>query len=89
MERLDERWFEANLFRLKDDALLARSSEGLAEAEAYSRHAVAREQSPIRGSFAWPGVLPRCGATRSAAPTHTICSRRSTAGSAKVSRQPI
>jgi predicted ATPase len=47
VDRLEERWFEAELQRLKGEALLAFSPDHLAEAEACYRQAldVARSQS--------------------------------------------
>jgi predicted ATPase len=46
VDRLEERWFEAHLLRLKGEALLAISPERAAETEACYEHAlaVARDQ---------------------------------------------
>ena len=46
VERTDERWYEAELYRLRAEALLASSSSDSAEAEAWLGHAlaVARDQ---------------------------------------------
>ena len=87
VDRTQERWFEAELHRLRAEALLASSPCDFAEAEASLSHAlaVARDQEARFGSCASPQVSPASGAIKASAPTPATCWRRSTAPSPKAS----
>ena len=71
-ERLEERWFEADLHRLRGEALLACSPERLSEAEAcyHQALAVARSQSArlweLRAATSLARLWRDQGATREA-----------------------
>ena len=89
-EESGERWWEADLHRLKGELLLAQSAENRAEAEACFHRAleIARQQSAKAFELRAATSLARLWAERAGAPRLTTCLRRYTAGSLKASRPP-
>jgi hypothetical protein len=85
VERTDERWYEAELYRLMAEALITKSDRQ--DAERWLRRALQTAQK--QGARLWElraaTSLARLGAIKASAPTPATCSRRSTAASPKAS----
>jgi predicted ATPase len=80
-ERTDERWYEAELYRLRGEVLVAKSDSDGAELwfSVHSRRH--RHRTRNCGNSARPAASPTSGATKVSAPKPANSSRRSIAGS--------
>ena len=88
----NERFYEAEIYRVKGELLLQHGGpDGAAAAETSFRQAldIAKAQSAKSWELRAATSLARLWASRASAPRLATCSRRSTAGSPKVSTQPI
>ena len=90
VEETDERWWEADLHRLKGDLLRSLSVQNAvgSEAEYKTALATARRQGAKMLELRAATASPAYGAPRARAPRRGICSPRSTAASPRVSTRP-
>ncbi len=84
----NERWWEAELHRVKGELLLRRSEELAQPCFTQSLH-VARQQQARSLELRAATSLAGYGTSRAGGPTPAICWRRSTAGSPRGSTPPI
>ena len=88
VERTGERWLEAELNRHKGQLLLRQGHSEAAEELYRKALSIAEEQGAKLWELRAAASLARSAATRVATPKPATSSRRSTAGSPKVSTRP-
>ena len=82
LEQHEDRWFEAEIYRLRGELLLWRSNTQEAEVEPWLRRAldVARSQQAKSLELRAATSLARLGTPKASIPKHVICCLQSMAG---------
>ena len=91
VEQHEERWWEAEVYRLRGVLLLRQPGTPQAEADAWLQRAldVARRQEAKSLELRAAMSLAACGSSRASEPKPTSCSHRSMAGSPRALTRPI